>query len=120
MAGDSKTIADQQNQLDAELVPLAVAATVAYFHLTEASKQVDSQGHLADVVPVVALALSQVTPVYAAADGTGRPVNKEVDALLLRRDAAPPDLDRFAIRRGDLRAALATLREARHLFGGSS
>jgi len=121
MAEDSEITAARQRKLDDEMVPLAVAATVAYFHLTEVAKQIDTNEHLADVVQVVAVALSQVAPVYSAAGAPVRVVNKELDALLLRRpenDAPKPDLDQFVIRRGDLRAALTTLREARNLFGG--
>jgi len=110
----------KQAELDGEMVPLSVAATVAYFHLTALAKQIDTDAQLADVVQVVAVALSQVAPIYSAGAGAVEAVNRELDALLLRRsnEESPADLDRFAIRRGDLRTALTTLREARHLFGG--
>ena len=108
--------------LDNELVPLSVAANVTYFHLTEVGKQVLMQENLAEILPVVAVALSQVAPIYRAPmDGEAPPQlgEREIEALLFKpvRDGAPPSLDGFSIRRGDLRKALVTLREARHLFG---
>ena len=63
---DPETLArERQARLDDELVPLPVAATVAYFHVTDAAHQVDG----------------------------------------------------LKIRRGDLRRAMITLREARAAFG---
>ena len=110
--------------LDDEMVSLAVAANVTYFHLTDVSRQVDDQDSLGDMLQVVSVALSQVAPIYRKASD-GQPATKplesrEVDEILFRpmRDGNDgPSLDDYCIRRGDLRKALVTLREARHLFG---
>lgn len=115
--------AAKQQELDNEMVPLAVASSVTYFHLTELTKQVGSHENLAERLQVVCVALSQVAPIYRAPQGDGSAPqlsNREVDELLLRpaRDGGePPRLDAFCIRRGDLRKALVALREARNPFG---
>jgi hypothetical protein len=113
----------KQLELDNELVPLAVAANVTYFHLTDVSRQVDANEHLADMLQVVSVALAQVAPIYRArADGEQPSLlsNGDIDRLLLaplRDGAESPSLDGYCVRRGDLRKALVTLREARNLFG---
>lgn len=118
--------APQQAELDNEMVSLAVAASVTYFHLTEVARQIDSEAHLAEMLQVVAVALSQVAPIYRApTDGESPSLlsNREVDRLLflpMREGEEAPDLDDYRIRRGDLRRALVTLREARSLFGRPS
>jgi hypothetical protein len=90
-------------------VPLPVAATVAYFEITEAAKQVRTHDDLAEMRRLVAIALSTV--VLNAAQ-----IN---DLLFRQRDAAGPyaNLDQLCIRRGDLRTALKLLKEARIAFG---
>ena len=114
MAGD-KPLA-----LDAELVQLRVAAQLAYFHVTDAVRQVDSHEELEQIVPLVAIALSTVAPIHCVADdGTSRELDgREVRArLYLKPGVPPPGLEDLAIRRGDLRRAMTTLKEARVLFG---
>ena len=113
----------EQTAIDSEMVSLAVAASVTYFHLTEVARQIDSESHLAEMLQVVAVALSQVAPIHRAARPGEETVllsTGEVDRLLfkpMREGDEAPDLDEFCIRRGDLRKALVTLREARNLFG---
>ena len=110
--------------LDAELVPLSVAATVAYFHLADPRIQVEQAGSLLRAVGA-AISLAHVAAIYlGGAEGPARPMSaEELRRLLLepmRDEARRPDLDRFFIRRADLRAALVTLREARPFaFWGS-
>jgi hypothetical protein len=111
---DGKALAGSQpqQQLDDEMVPLAVAATVAYFHVTEAAHQVTTQTDLADIVPLVAIALSTVAPIH----GEARPLSAiEVRERLY--GSRRPSLDGLKMRRGDLRTAMITLREARSTFG---
>lgn len=108
--------------LDQEFVPLAVASSVAYFHLTDAAKQVDSQEHLADMLRIVALALSQVAPIHRApaAERSAPLSEQQIEEFFFRplnEGGEGPSLDGFCIRRGDLRRALVTLREARTVFG---
>ncbi|HZM37376.1 MAG TPA: hypothetical protein VFC18_23155 [Burkholderiales bacterium] len=114
MQGLGTSAAERQAQLDHELVPLPVAATVAYFHITEAAHQVRTQSDLADVVPLVAIALSTIAPIHA---DSGPLSSAEVRERLYGKRR--PDLDGLAIRRGDLRMAMITLREARAAFGPS-
>jgi hypothetical protein len=108
----------RRHALDEELVPLSVAATVAYFHLTHAITQVGQADVLLRAVALTALAISQVASIHLG--GAGDPKRAlsaaEVDRLLVQPmlERAPcPDLDRFLIRRGELRRALASLRVAR-------
>lgn len=100
-----------RQEVDEGLVPLAVAATVAYFHVTDAARQVTTQSDLADVVPLVAIALSAVAPIVGDAGPLGA---AEIRQRLYGRE---PSLDGLAMRRGDLRKAMVTLREARASFG---
>jgi hypothetical protein len=58
-----------QAELDGEMVSLAVAANVTYFHLTEVARQVDTTQDLAQMLRVVSVALSQVAPIYRAGRG---------------------------------------------------
>jgi hypothetical protein len=89
-----------------------VAASVAYFHLTDAAHQVTAESDLADVVPLVAIALSTVAPIHA----DHGPVGDAALRVLLYGERRP-NLDGLSIRRGDLRTAMITLREARAAFG---
>jgi hypothetical protein len=61
MAQDKDALAETRRRqaLDEELVPLVVAARVAYFHVTEAAHQVTTQSELL----LVAIALSTIAPV---------------------------------------------------------
>ena len=104
--------AERQGRLDEELVPLHVAATVAYFHITDAAHQVSTREALAVVVPLVAIALSTIAPIHAE----NGPLSSAAlrDALYKERR---PNVDGLMIRRGDLRRAMITLREARAAFG---
>ena len=113
-AGKDKLAPERREQaLDGDLVPLAVAATVAYFHITEAAQQVTAQQDLADVVPLVAIALSTVAPIYG--DSAGALSHAAVRERLYKERR--PSLEGLTIRRGDLRNAMDTLREARATFG---
>ena len=108
----------RQQALDEELVPLPVAATVAYFHLTHAITQVGQAELLTRAVGLTALAISQVASIHlrVAGEPTRALSAAEVEGLLVRpmlEESRRPDLDPFLIRRGELRRALATLRGAR-------
>jgi hypothetical protein len=110
--------------LDAELVPLSVAATVAYFHLTDPRIQVGELDSLLRAVGRAAISLAQVAVIHLrGSEEPARQMNaEELRRLLLEPmldEARRPDLDRFLIRRGDLRAALVSLREARGPFVSS-
>lgn len=103
---------ERRARLDDEMVSLPVAATVAYFHITDAAKQVGSQADLAEIVGLVAIALSTVAPIHAK-DG---PCSAARLRELLYNDRRP-NVDGLTIRRGDLRTAMISLREARASFG---
>ena len=110
---------NRQKAINEELVPLAVASTIAYHHVTDAVSQVSETATLAEIVHPAAIALSTVAQIFRIADQP-LPLNaREVRELLFRPpgDIDPLELDRFGVRRGDLRAALATLKEARSAFG---
>ena len=110
-------IADKPGGLDSELVPLRVAAAVAYSHVTDTTREVSGEGALAEIVHIVAIALSTVAPIHRA--GGGALTDRELRELLYRplgNAGSKPDLDTLAIRRGDLRRAMVTLKEARVVF----
>src|SRR2546430_13068640 len=101
-------------ELETELVPLRVAATVAYFHITDSLRQVSSEEDLAEIIHLVALALSTVAPIRRA-DGVVL-TSAELHDIFYRplgRRLGKPDLEALVIRRGDLKSAMATLKEAR-------
>jgi hypothetical protein len=106
--------------LEDEFVPLPVAATVTYFHVTDALRQVSSEEDLAKMAHLVAIALSTVAPLYR--DGARVDAARLEEALYrpVRERTAALSLDSLAIRRGDLRAAMTTLKEARLAFGRRS
>ena len=111
MEGQALAGNQPQQQLDDEMVPLAVAATVAYFHVTEAAHQVTMQSDLADIVPLVAIALSTVAPIH----GEDHPLSA-VEVRERLYGSRRPSLEGLMIRRGDLRTPMVTLREARAAF----
>lgn len=103
--------------LDEEFMPLHLAAGIAYSRIMGALQQ------RADDVQLVGIALSTVAPIYRAThDGAGatRLGAREIEDRLfrpLRSRGVPPMLGDLRIRRGDLDAASAALKEARAAFG---
>lgn len=110
MAEDRESLAERLEHLDEELVPLPVAATVAYFQITEAAQQVAGQAELAQAVERVAIALSTVVPIYRGAGALSEQEVNEVLCRPLKERRERARLDDLAIRRGDLRRAMATLK----------
>ena len=100
---------------------MSEAADIAYIALTTTSKTSETDEHLASARDLVAIALSTVAPIYMATRcGAGVFVlgPQEVEQLLFKplREAAKPALHALRIRRRALRAAIATLDEARQAF----
>jgi len=103
--------------LENEWVPLFEAASLAYLELTGVEGQVGSEEHLRDVVELAVIALLRVAPIYqGSADGSSSTTvmsavqrQKLVFAPILEGREAPA-LDRFYIRRSDLRGAITSLR----------
>ncbi|HZE61712.1 MAG TPA: hypothetical protein VE085_14280 [Burkholderiales bacterium] len=58
-----KQAAQDLLELQGELVPLRVAASIAYFHLTEPVRQVSTRDDLAEILHLVAIALSTVSAI---------------------------------------------------------
>lgn len=117
--GSEEVAAGGQKLLDQELVPLAVAATITYHHVTEAARQVSETPSLREIVHFAAVALSTVAPIYRMGREPLPLSGREIQELLFRplEDAEPLQLDAYGVRRGDLRTALVTLKEARGAFG---
>lgn len=117
--GSDEVAAAGQKLLDQELVPLAVAATITYHHVTDAARQVSETSSLREIVHFAALALSTVAPIYRMGQKPLPLSEREVHELLFRplEGAEPLQLDAYGVRRGDLRTALITLKEARSAFG---
>jgi hypothetical protein len=116
---DQAALAAHLRQLDQELVALPVAAAITYFHVTEAARQVESRDSLAELVPLVAIALSTVATIRRA---DGEPLSeREMDQVLCRRQAGvgaiAAQIALLRMRRGDLREAMTLLKQARVSFG---
>lgn len=104
--------------LENEWVPLFEAAQLAYLELTGVEGQVGSEENLRDVVELAVIVLLRVAPIYqGSADGGSTTVmsaaqrRKLVFAPICEGTQAPA-LDRFYIRRSDLRGAITGLRNA--------
>jgi hypothetical protein len=107
-----------EQKVETELVPLRVAASVAYFHITEAVRQVSRAEDLDEVLHLVAIALSTVAPIRRA-DGSAlseSELHERFYSQLGKPHAGKPDLGDLVIRRADLKNAMTTLREARVVF----
>jgi hypothetical protein len=113
--GDDRSLQKAHQRMLDELVPLSVAATVAYFYLADARTQLRYAGHLEHAVDFVALAISQVAPLRSA-DAVEREMSaREVTRYFiyaLQCGPGRPDLDRVLIRRADLHGAIKALKEA--------
>lgn len=102
----------KQQLLDEALVPLSVAAAVAYFHLSDSRVRVDEGENLAQAIGLAALSLSQIAVIHLRFPEGTRPLRAaEVEHLIYDplRGKGQLDLDNFLIRRGDLRTALKSL-----------
>lgn len=105
--------------LENDLVPLSEAASLAYLDLAGVKGEAGSEEHLRDVVDLAVVALLHVAPIYqSSADGSSSTTVMSADqgeALLfapIRQGREAPALDRFYIRRSDLRGAITHLRNA--------
>ncbi len=104
---------------DEGLVVLTVAAAMTYFYVTDPARQVEARESLAEILSLVAIALSTVVPIRRA-DGAALS-ESEVDELLFRRRAgvgvSAATLAQLRIRRGELSKAMTLLKDARVAFG---
>jgi hypothetical protein len=117
MVADNKKPWGVQALLDAEFVPMPVAAAMAYFDITAQRKVVGSAAELVEVGRLVAIALSTVAPIYRVAEDGKRALALTADEINERLFRAKnPTLDDLAIRRDDLDQAIASLKEARASF----
>jgi hypothetical protein len=104
-------------EVQGELVPLRVAASIAYFHITDPVRQVSSRDDLDEILHLVAIALSTAAPIQRL-DGsvlTDADLNRTFYRTL-EQPGGKPDLEAFTIRRQDLKRAMTTLKEARVAF----
>ena len=104
--------------LDTELVPLSVAAMVACRHLRDPWSEIEQAASLPRVLGRAALAVAEVAPIqWRESGGLARPMSAQELRRLLTEpmldETRRPNLDRFLVRRADLRAALVRLRQAR-------
>ncbi len=100
------------------LLALELACLVAYFELTPPKTQIEASAELASALPMVAIALSTVAPVWhCGAEPAQLAASADLQERLFTRAPQRPRLDGLGIRLRDLRAAIAVLREARMSFG---
>jgi hypothetical protein len=101
--------------LDQELVPLAVAARVAYQQIVREQRHPAESGY-ADSIRLTAMALSAVASIYRKEPRHEREralTALEVNALLFQPGMETLSLEYLYLRRGDMRRAILTLTEAR-------
>ena len=102
--------------LEAEYLPLPIAALVAYYKVTEVRRRLP-QDHIGETVHTMAIALSTVAPIYGpAADGQAgsRLTASQLDELLLRpSQMARSSLDHLRIRRADMQRGIEALKANR-------
>src|ERR1041384_1599108 len=114
-----------QRLLEAEYLPLPIAALVAYYKITDIRRRVP-QDHIGETIHAMAVALSTVAPIYGpATDGKvgARLTATEVDELLLRpsRAAAQSRLDDLRSRKADMQRGIEALKaSAGSLWDGGS
>jgi hypothetical protein len=102
-------------QLDEQLIPLSVAAAVAYLDIASLEAQARPHHYVVRAIDLAALSLAQLVPVYLSDAGRRELSAQEVHERLLDplfKGDKRPSLDKFLVRRRDLRAAIKTLREA--------
>ena len=103
--------------LDAEYLPLPIAALVAYYRITDVRRQVP-QNQIGETVRAMAVALSTVATIYGPAEaGKERSAltDSELDELLFRPlgSAARPALDHLCIRKADMQRGIEALKASR-------
>jgi hypothetical protein len=108
-----------------DYIPLSVAATVAYFHLSDPHLLAQPEEKMSERLARAALALSQLAPIHARrGDGSVADAldSREIDEKLFRpmRTNGLLDLDAFVIRRAELHAAIKALEGARRLSSGEA
>jgi uncharacterized protein (DUF849 family) len=117
----AKALIPPGNPVDEEFIALPVAATIAYFHVSESDSEAGSEEHLAEVIPLVAIALSTVAPIYmSTGNGSAAFVlsSQEVKDLLFRSPKAKDySMENLVMHRQDVDRAMVTLKEARIAFG---
>ncbi|HEY7237681.1 MAG TPA: hypothetical protein VH600_00800 [Burkholderiales bacterium] len=100
--------------LEAEYLPLPVAALVAYYKVTDLRRQLP-QEHIGETVRAMAVALSTVATIYGpGVDGKERCAltDAELDELLFRPHggAMRPALDHLSIRKADMQRGIEALK----------
>src|SRR4051812_4896047 len=107
----------QRTQAEDEVLDLELGCLVAYFQLTAPKRQMEGGAELVRALPMVAIALSTVAPIFRVEEAAGEPVSmRDLQPLLFARDeagAAIAHLDGLGIRRRDLHHAIRVLKEAR-------
>jgi hypothetical protein len=114
--------AEQRTQAQDDVLELELGCLVAYFQLTAPKRQMEGAAELVRALPMVAIALSTVAPIFPVEGAAGEAMSmRDLQPLLFARDeagAAVAHLDGLGIRRGDLDHAITVLKEARMSFGG--
>lgn len=123
MDPETKIIAVLREQRDRQFVPLFTASVIAYHEITTDARELRDELQIDHAAHVTALALSSVAPIYSVGVAHGAPPSPstmvELEKALLAGgtrhspDAGAGTLMKFCIRRGDLRAAIQKLKDAK-------
>jgi hypothetical protein len=108
------------DRIDEEFLALPIAAAVAYYRITDTRSRLP-EGYLAEMVHLMAIALSTVAPLYAArgaGDGVSALSNHEIEKLLFRtlKSGGHPNLENLRVRKADLERGIETLRASKDAF----
>ena len=105
-----------------QVLELELGCLVAYFQLTAPKRQMEGPMELIQALPMVAIALSTVAPIWRASRSGAELVSmRELQPRLFARDESGvhvAHLEGLGIRRRDLHHAITVLRDARMSFGG--
>jgi hypothetical protein len=116
MGEDCRPLDEQrQRLLDEQLIPLSVAAAVAYLDVAGPEPQAERIEYAVRAIDLAAMSLAQLVPIYFSEAGRRELSAQEVRERLvrpLREGHERPSLDRFLVRRCDLRTAIKTLKGA--------
>ena len=108
-------------QISDGLVPLTIAARLAYDRLTPDEARVTTEEELSLLIPVIALSLSLVTTVVRRTGGEApKPVQASELKLLMTNGAISDEAaTTLFVQRSDLHKAIMTLQMCGAMFGAS-
>jgi hypothetical protein len=110
---ETRIITVLREQRDREFVPLFTASVIAYHEITNDARELRDELEIDHAAHVTALALSSVAPIYSISMAKGAAPLPSTMLALEKALVAKGALTNFCIRRGDMRAAIQKLKDAK-------